>query len=175
MTHSLHTGPRSQAESTGSDEPDGSPGLGPVSSAVERRVHIADVAGSIPALATRTPAAFTRPYNLHQTHRLTSVVYIIRSGEFLKVGVADDLARRVREMELGNPHGLTVMAYRTVPRPLVRQIEQHLHAHFAERAVGREWFRDLDHREVLAVLRPLIRQADAFLRKSLEEMVRCAS
>lgn len=52
MTHSLHTGIASLAESTTSEDTSRSVGRGPVSSAVERSLHMRDVAGSIPAPAT---------------------------------------------------------------------------------------------------------------------------
>lgn len=76
-------------------------------------------------------------------------VYLIESAPFLKIGLARDLGRRLNAILAHNPHGASLRASRSVPYVLARQVELRLHRQFADRSVGREWFRDLDYKEVL--------------------------
>jgi NDP-sugar pyrophosphorylase family protein len=72
-------------------------------------------------------------------HR-TRIVYFCRCGEFLKIGITDDLPKRVRNIQAMNPQNIVLEAYRTVPSLLARQIEMRIHealAHYNHRG---EWF-----------------------------------
>jgi hypothetical protein len=88
-----------------------------------------------------------------------ATLYFISSPPFLKIGITDNIARRMSQFQAGNPHAITLAARRSVPAPLARQIERRVHEHFADRAIGREWFRDLDHHEAVAAAMPHIKRA----------------
>lgn len=66
-------------------------------------------------------------------------VYGIRSLELIKIGVADDIEKRMKIMGLSNPHGLKLVFYRNVFAPF--SFERRIHQILADKAVGREWFR----------------------------------
>lgn len=102
---------------------------------------------------------FAPPSNFHRTHNKTCHLYCMRSGEFLKVGITDHVGRRLDQFRAGNPHGVDLVARRAVPASLARQIEKRVHLHFEERAIGREWFRDLAHQDVISVATPIIQRA----------------
>jgi hypothetical protein len=65
-------------------------------------------------------------------------VYGIQSGQFIKIGFAYSIARRLREMRLYNPHPLKVVLRRRCESP--RFVEQRMHTILKPRALGREWF-----------------------------------
>jgi hypothetical protein len=110
---------------------------------------------------------FTPPINAHRRDRHTKkcTLYFIESAPFLKIGIADDLKRRLLQFQAGNPHPIRVAAYRSMPAALSRQVERRVHEHFADRAIGREWFRDLDHKEAVPVAQRLINDAEKAVRR----------
>jgi hypothetical protein len=81
------------------------------------------------------------PANLHTNANEVSTLYFIRSGDFLKIGLATDVRRRLAHFQLHNPHPIWLDAFRTVPRPLARYVEAQTHAALAEFSLGREWFK----------------------------------
>jgi hypothetical protein len=98
-------------------------------------------------------------------HIRVATLYFISSPPFLKIGITDNIARRLKEFQAGNPHLIHLAGHRTIPAPLARQIERRVHEHFAERAIGREWFRDLDHREAAQAADPHIRKARTAIQR----------
>lgn len=66
-------------------------------------------------------------------------VYGIRSLDLIKIGVADDIQKRMKVMGLSNPHGLELVFYRNVFAPF--RFERRMHEILADKSVGREWFR----------------------------------
>lgn len=108
------------------------------------------------------PVTFSLPVNFLQNAGLSRVLYFLRSGDFLKIGITHDLVGRVHHFQLGNPHEITLDAYRTVPAALARQIEQQIHAALAQKAAGREWF-TVSRDEALAVAAPIIQAAKAHM------------
>jgi hypothetical protein len=65
-------------------------------------------------------------------------VYAIKSGRFIKIGVALSIAKRVRDMRLLNPHEIVVV-YRRKMRAAFH-CEKKMHEVLRDKAVGREWF-----------------------------------
>lgn len=65
-------------------------------------------------------------------------IYFAKAGEtnFVKIGYAVDLARRVPTLQVGCPYRLEVI--RSLPGGL--RTEAWLHEHFAKRRVRAEWF-----------------------------------
>jgi len=77
-------------------------------------------------------------------------VYGIQSFDLIKIGVAQDIEKRMNTMRLHNPHGIELVFWRKTYAP--RRFEKRLHEILADKAVGREWFR---------VTLPELRQAAA--------------
>jgi len=54
--------------------------------------------------------------------------------------MTNSLTTRVLHLSAGSPEGVYAAHHANVGAWLARQIEARLHAHFADRALGREWF-----------------------------------
>ena len=65
-------------------------------------------------------------------------IYIIRSGDHYKIGIATNIAERVNAMQTGNPIELELVASWPPARPL--EDEAKLHAELAVYRGLREWF-----------------------------------
>jgi hypothetical protein len=101
-------------------------------------------------------------------HGARCYIYAIQSGQFIKIGLARNLKRRLYAMRLHNPHELRLMAHRVIPVRWAHRIERCAHRLLAEQTIGREWFactaeqareaisfsiaaaRNLDRREAIA-------------------------
>lgn len=65
--------------------------------------------------------------------------------------MTNSVRQRLWDLSSGNPHGVRLLAQRECCHWLARQVERRLHAAFADRAIGREWF-DVTLEEVEPVL-----------------------
>jgi hypothetical protein len=69
--------------------------------------------------------------------RVPNKTYLIRCGSFVKIGMAADIADRLRALEAANPHELDVLKVLAGGR----QVERSLHVRFAAYRHRGEWFR----------------------------------
>lgn len=68
-------------------------------------------------------------------------VYVIASGDLLKIGVARDPAKRLRTIKTGNPHGTTLVASREfMSAKSAYNVESRLHRFFHRHRKHGEWF-----------------------------------
>jgi hypothetical protein len=88
-----------------------------------------------------------------------SWVYGIQSGLFIKVGMTENIATRLKTMNLYNPHPRKVIARRRV-HELAGRVELRMHKVLAPYAIGREWFA-VDAALVRAALTLVIKQVQA--------------
>jgi hypothetical protein len=65
-------------------------------------------------------------------------VYGIQSGQFIKIGVAVDIAKRLDTMRLSNPHPLAVVFKRKMKAAYF--CEKKMHEVLRPKSLGREWF-----------------------------------
>jgi hypothetical protein len=68
-------------------------------------------------------------------------IYVIEEdgGKFCKVGItSDNIARRLRELQLGNSRKLTVLLHEPLPNP--RRVERMAHSLMWNHYQGHEWF-----------------------------------
>ena len=108
------------------------------------------------------PHGFNRPSNLHRSAGQMMVMYFLRSGPLTKVGITDDLPRRMREFKLHNPQA-GEPSWVAIPRCLARQVEKRVHEAMKAKARGREWF-SVDRTEARKFAAPIIRQAEEAAR-----------
>lgn len=68
-------------------------------------------------------------------------VYFITDGEFIKIGIASDLDRRLSQLQTGNPRELRVLyIIECHDMSEARSLETYLHQRLRDRCVLNEWF-----------------------------------
>lgn len=65
-------------------------------------------------------------------------VYLIKSGDYYKIGVANDVLSRINELQIGNPIELGLMHALKVPDPY--GVEKSLHNMYSTLRHRGEWF-----------------------------------
>lgn len=84
---------------------------------------------------------------------ITSIYFILDlSNGMIKIGLADDVRRRMRQFQTGNPGRLELLA--TIDCQSRRKafaLERQLHGYYAERNIGKEWF-NIPRHEIDALL-----------------------
>ncbi|WP_395943916.1 GIY-YIG nuclease family protein [Brevundimonas sp.] len=105
---------------------------------IRRRVEgddgFRDVAALLPAPSMKRAEKVVSP-----SRATEGSVYLIRSGDFYKIGRSDDLERRVKEIRTALPDKATLVhTIRTDDPP---GIEAYWHRRFADRRANGEWFK----------------------------------
>lgn len=67
-------------------------------------------------------------------------VYGIQCGEFIKIGVAQNIGVRRKQFQAGNPLPLNIVVRCKCPNGAYL-LERYMHKILAEFSIGREWFR----------------------------------
>ena len=102
---------------------------------------------------------FKQPVNIARNANRRRTLYVIQSGEFVKVGITDDVKKRLFSLQAGNPLPLRLRMSRTMPAALALQVEAMVHRVLAEHSIGREWFR-IEAAVAVKAARPILREAE---------------
>lgn len=69
-------------------------------------------------------------------------IYVVTAADRLKIGVATDVTKRVKQLRIGCPN--IEVAYESGPISNAFKVEKKLHKEFEEFSIGNEWFSGLD-------------------------------
>lgn len=95
-------------------------------------------------------------------------VYVIKSLDLIKVGIASDVPARLKAMTCDNPHGIEVIAAFGVPHAVAHWAEMYCHEKLLPFHHFGEWFR-IDARTAIEVVRAVCTLAAASRGASLLE------
>lgn len=79
-------------------------------------------------------------------------IYVIRSLDLIKIGMAADVPARLKAMTCDNPHGIEVLTVFRVPNAVAHWAEMHCHRLLLDNHHHGEWFK-ADAAEVSALVR----------------------
>ena len=68
------------------------------------------------------------------------VYFITSEDKYVKIGIANDVEIRLKDLNIGNPIRLKVLYKFSVSSSLVKKIENYLHYKFREDNIHGEWF-----------------------------------
>jgi predicted DNA-binding protein (UPF0251 family) len=66
-------------------------------------------------------------------------LYLIQTGEFTKIGISQDIEKRIKSMKTDNPLEIELLFYKKIKN--VRKVESFLHKQLKEYNVKNEWFK----------------------------------
>jgi hypothetical protein len=70
----------------------------------------------------------------------TSNVYLLREGQCYKIGVSNDISRRLSDLQSGNSRKIEVVAHFKAPEDYCYVFEGAMHRRFSNSHVSGEWF-----------------------------------
>lgn len=116
-------------------------GLGYTEADMDKAIQFArKYSESKPVMNAPKPQTVKRVVRLAQPHQQNTIsgVYLLRCGEHYKIGMSDNVSKRVKQIQTNSPH--EVKHIHTIPTDNPSDLEQQLHTRFASKRVRGEWF-----------------------------------
>jgi hypothetical protein len=88
------------------------------------------------------------PRPVHTETTIKGYVYVIRSGDYCKIGKSVDVLRRLKEISTSTPVAPEIV--HTIPTNRMVRAENTIHAKFASKRARNEWF-NLDDSDIAEV------------------------
>ena len=83
-----------------------------------------------------------KPTRVNKRDSVLTVVYVIKAGDFVKIGIAENVVTRLIVFRTHCPLEIELLFCSTSrPRPEAREIEICCHNHFSQHNVHGEWFK----------------------------------
>lgn len=79
-------------------------------------------------------------YDWPKYERSNGTLYILQCGDFLKIGITRDVAKRIAQLDAANPLPVTLIAKRTISLAGLPWAEAWMHQRFAAELLKNEWF-----------------------------------
>jgi hypothetical protein len=80
------------------------------------------------------------------------IVYLLRSGDSTKIGIAKSISNRIKILQTGNPNTITLLCeFKYSTETECREIEKHLHTRFNAKHIRGEWY-DLDDIDIQTII-----------------------
>jgi|688.fasta_scaffold1016174_2 hypothetical protein len=96
-----------------------------------------------------------RKRNPNKRDDVLTLVYVVKAGPFIKIGIAENLKTRMIVIQTGCPLPIEVIWHsKSMLRPLAREIEVKCHNHIIGHHVRGEWF-EIDQETILAFVKTL--------------------
>lgn len=90
--------------------------------------------------AVRRVQDITKP--VLQRANVSGWIYLVKCGEFHKIGVTQNIKQRLEDFRTSNPHPIELLkSWKYEPWSMVRKIEKLLHLHYKPHHHHREWFK----------------------------------
>lgn len=104
----------------------------------KRKVVWEYVRSQPPRPSAQRPVVVRRPQPTRSTASGPGFVYLVKSGDFYKIGLAVDVEDRVRSLRTNSPYPAEVL--HTVKTPSMRRLELLLHKAYRHKRTQGEWF-----------------------------------
>lgn len=73
-------------------------------------------------------------------------LYVIRCGDYVKIGVTNDVDKRLKQLQTGNPSQLVLEYVEARYKP--EKAEKWLHQVFQHKRINGEWFKELSGEDI---------------------------
>lgn len=86
----------------------------------------------------------------HSHSKQTEYLYLIKAGPYVKIGVAENPNKRLKEISTGCPFKPEIVATKALGK-LCYLVERYLHIQYADKCTNGEWF-ELDEADIKAII-----------------------